>query len=103
MHRFYLPPEQCQSPILTLTGHEAHHGLRVRRLRRGERVSVLDGEGREYLCETAELGRDVRLTVCETRSVPATPHRVTLVQGLLHGKLFDGIIQKATELGVHRI
>ena len=48
MHRFYLPPEECQGLLLTLSGREAHHALHVLRLRHGEPVAVLDGAGHEY-------------------------------------------------------
>lgn len=104
MHRFYLPPDQCHASSLTLTDREAHHGLHVLRLRRGDPVTVLDGAGGEYLCQTAELARTtIGLTVRQMRSVPPLPYEVTLVQALLKGKMFDAIIQKATELGVSRI
>ena len=58
MHRFYLPPEQCQEPSMFLTGREAHHAQHVVRVRRGERVAVLDGAGLELLCEVQEFDRD---------------------------------------------
>jgi 16S rRNA (uracil1498-N3)-methyltransferase len=104
MHRFFLPPDQCHATRLTLTGREAHHGQHVLRLRQGEPVIVLDGAGHERLCETTAIARDaIRLEVIRTVAVPAPPFRITLVQGLPKGKLMDSIVQKATELGVHRV
>src|SRR6266404_3773024 len=38
MPRFYLPPDQCADPALFLTGREAHHAIRVMRLRRGDSI-----------------------------------------------------------------
>ena len=58
MHRFYMPPEECRAAVLSLTGGEAHHALRVLRVRAGERVMVLDGAGQELHCTVAEHGRD---------------------------------------------
>jgi 16S rRNA (uracil1498-N3)-methyltransferase len=104
MHRFYLPPEQCQGPTLKLEDREAHHGLHVLRLRRGERVAVLDGAGHELLCETRETGRDaIQLEVVQKNFIAPLPYQVTLLQAIPKGKAFETIIQKATELGVHRI
>ena len=104
MHRFYLPPEQCQEPTLFLTGREAHHARHVLRIRRGERVTVLDGAGQEFLCEVQEYDRDkVRLAVVEKRFHPAPPCQVTLLQAVPKGKIIEAIIQKATELGASRI
>ncbi len=104
MHRFYLSPDQCQSDALILDGREAHHALHVLRVKRGERVTVLDGAGLDCLCEVQELERNqIHLMVIEKRSVPPLPYRITLLQALPRGKLIEAIIQKATELGAARI
>jgi 16S rRNA (uracil1498-N3)-methyltransferase len=104
MHRFYLPPGRCVGPALTLSDREAHHGLHVLRLRQGDKVTVLDGAGGEFLCAVADQGRhDLRLRVIEEKFVPPLPWRITLLQAIPKGKLFDTILQKATELGAHRI
>jgi 16S rRNA (uracil1498-N3)-methyltransferase len=104
MHRFYLPPAHCQGAALLLTGREAHHALHVLRVRRGECVTVLDGEGQHLECEVQETGRDhLGLGVVERRSVTPLPYQITLLQAIPKGKLLEAIIQKAAELGVSRI
>jgi 16S rRNA (uracil1498-N3)-methyltransferase len=104
MHRFYLPPEQCQDTELVLTGREAHHALDVLRAQRGERVVVLDGAGHEFLCEIRERSRgEVRLVATQKNFIPPLPYRMTLLQAVPKGKTFELILQKATELGVSRI
>jgi len=45
----------------------------------------------------------VRLQVIERRFIPPLPWQVTLLQAVPKGKLFESIIQKATELGACRI
>jgi len=104
MHRFYLAPDQCREPSLRLADREARHAIHVLRLRRGERVAVLDGAGNEFLCEVKNLEREaVQLAVVHQQFVPPLPCQVTLLQAIPKGKLFESIIQKATELGVARI
>lgn len=104
MHRFYLAPEQCKDPALFLTGREAHHALRVLRVRRGERVTVLDGAGLELLCDVQEFDRDkVKLAVIERHLQPGPLAQITLLQAVPKGKIIESIIQKATELGASRI
>ncbi len=104
MHRSYLPPDQCQQPTLLLTGGEAHHARHVLRIQRGEPITVLDGAGREYVCEVQDYEADkARLTVSETRCHPAPPSQITLLQAVPKGKIMEAIIQKATELGAFRI
>jgi 16S rRNA (uracil1498-N3)-methyltransferase len=103
-HRFYLPPDQCRGRALQLTGGEAHHALRVLRVRSGERVTVLDGAGHEFLCEVAGAEDDqVGLKILEKHSQRAPPWELTLLQALPKGKLIESIIQKAAELGAVRI
>ncbi len=104
MHRFYLPPDQCQGESLWLTGGEAHHARHVVRVRRGDRVVVLDGAGCELLCEVQESDRDrAGLAVIEKRYHAPPTGRITLLQAVPKGKLMEAIVQKATELGVFRI
>ena len=46
MHRCYLPAADFSSSTLTLEGEEAHHALRVMRLRAGDECEVFDGAGK---------------------------------------------------------
>jgi 16S rRNA (uracil1498-N3)-methyltransferase len=104
MHRFHLPPDQCRQHVLTLSAREAHHALHVLRLREGERVVVLDGAGTEFLCEVQDANaREVTLQVRQRQAIPPSACQVTLLQAVPKGKTMDLIVQKATELGVHRI
>ena len=104
MHRFYLPTEASEGASLTLTQREAHHALHVVRLRRGERVSVLDGVGHEYLCDVREASREsVTLAVLHKTAIPPLPYHITLLQAVTKGKAFENTIQKATELGAFRV
>jgi 16S rRNA (uracil1498-N3)-methyltransferase len=104
MHRFYLPPVECRRNPLTLLEREAHHALNVLRLRARERVVVLNGAGDEYLCEVLETGRQgVTLNLLHKHNIPPPPFQVTLAQAVTRGKSMETILQKATELGAHRI
>jgi 16S rRNA (uracil1498-N3)-methyltransferase len=104
MHRFYLPPDQCQGPTLRLSRKDSHHAVRVLRLREGERVAVLDGVGNEYLGEVRTAARtSVTLALLQKNSLPPLPYQLTLLQAVPKGKTMDSIVQKATELGAFRI
>jgi 16S rRNA (uracil1498-N3)-methyltransferase len=104
MHRFFLPPETSSGASLMLSGSEGHHALHVMRVRKAEQIILLDGAGGERLCEVISTGKStLNLQVLEKRTVAALPYQLTLVQALPKGKLFESIIQKATELGVSRI
>ena len=100
MHRFYLPPEHCAGAALRLAGREAHHALRVLRVKYGEMVAVLDGIGNEFLCTVDRCSRDaVTLSVSLKNFTPAPPCPVTLLVAVPKGKIIEDIIQKSVELG----
>lgn len=104
MHRFYLPPAQCGGPLLCLDDRESHHALHVLRLQRGEPVTVLDGAGSQFLCEVQTLDRKrVQLAVKEKHVAAARAGAITLLQAVPKGKMFESIVDQATQLGVARI
>ena len=104
MHRFYLPPASCREDLLRLDGREAHHALHVLRIHRGENVTVLDGAGTEFFCDVESATKNsLVLAVKEKKFTPAPPCPLTLLVAIPKGKLIESIIQKAVELGAHRI
>jgi 16S rRNA (uracil1498-N3)-methyltransferase len=104
MHRFYLPPENCAGNSLRLDGREAHHALKVLRVKYGELVGVLDGAGNEFLCTVENCSRDsVTLSVSLKNFKPPPSSQITLLVAIPKGKIIESIIQKSVELGAHRI
>jgi 16S rRNA (uracil1498-N3)-methyltransferase len=104
MHRFYLSPEKCAGNSLRLDGREAHHALKVLRVKYGELVAVLDGVGNEFLCTIENCSRDsVTLSVSLKNFKPPPSCSVTLLVAIPKGKIIESIIQKSVELGARRI
>ena len=104
MHRFYLPRKMIEKEGLVLSGSEAHHCHHVLRLSEGDRLIVFDGEGHEHLCKIVEASaKKISLAEVQKQTTTPLPFRVTLAQAIAKGKTMDTIIQKATELAVHRI
>jgi len=87
---------------LTLSGAEADHLLKSRRMRPGERFALQDPAGARFVVELlGQAGRTATVRVLEPAPVPAPPPcRVTLVQAAVKEKAAEWIVQKATELGV---
>ncbi len=105
LHRFYAPPEAIDESVIRLDERESHHLRHVLRLKPGARVLVFDGTGVEYegiVLETPERCASVGIRMRTTPTVES-PLELTLAQALLKGEKFDLVVQKATELGVHRI
>lgn len=104
MHRCYLPAADFSSPTLTLEGEEAHHALRVMRLRAGDECEVFDGAGNAARARILAAGGG-SLTLGELRPLPPLPPvaGITLALAIPKGGNMDLIVQKAVELGVQRI
>jgi 16S rRNA (uracil1498-N3)-methyltransferase len=83
----------------TLSDDDAHHLVRVLRLRDGERVTVSDGRGRWRECRFDGAGLVVEGEIeSESRSGD-----VTVLFALSKGDKPETAVQKLTELGVARI
>ena len=103
MHRFYADAPFAPGDRVPLTPEDAAHAERVLRLRPGAEVELL-GFGLRCRGILAE-GPDGQLAVETSAPLPSTEPRlrVTLYQGLPKADKMEWIVQKAVELGVHRI
>lgn len=90
---------------LTLDDSAGHHLARVLRVRPGDPVVLFNGKGGEMQAETEAVHpRSVTLRLVRHDPVDReAPLEVTLLQGLSRGARMDYTVEKATELGVHRI
>jgi len=104
MHRFFLPGNQATGDFICLSGSEAHHAVQVLRLKTGDKVAVLDGKGRTWLCEISECGRrSVILQINEKVPAPEPRFDLFLYQAVTKTKSMDFILQKGVEIGVRAI
>ena len=89
---------------LILPESEAHHARDVLRLKRGDKVTVFNGLGREVRAEIIEIdGDQVRLRTLQETRTPPLPCRIVLAQAIPKGKNMDLIVQKAVEIGAAEI
>lgn len=86
---------------VTVTGEEASHLLKSRRLRNGEVFAMQDLSGMRCLVELAGVnGRQAKVLVLEPLPIPPPPPlRLHLLQAAVKDKAAELIVQKATELG----
>jgi 16S rRNA (uracil1498-N3)-methyltransferase len=108
MRRFYAALDQFNDAQVHLSLEESKYLRDVLRLRKGDEVSVFDGEGKEFLCRVQEAGsgKEIsRLEIVKETDPPAPESKLdlTLAIALLKGEKFNLVIQKATELGVTKI
>jgi len=105
IQRFLCSPIKQNQNQVTLTGDTAHHLIRVLRLKIGDRLCVFDQSGYEWDAEIVAKKRqsvEVVLLNCHQPDVES-PLQITLLQSISKSNRMDLVMQKATELGVHRI
>lgn len=104
MRYFHIPLCQISDDKVQISGRELHHLANVLRLREGDEIAVLDGVGGVYEVVIVSCGSDVAIGEIRARQqVQQSQVEVTLLVGLPKADKMDMIVQKATELGVHRI
>jgi 16S rRNA (uracil1498-N3)-methyltransferase len=87
---------QCVLPL-----PQAHHAVRVLRLKAGDTVVLFNGDGAEYAAVIVDAGRD-RLALDVTARAAVDRESllaVTLAQAVSGGERMDYTVQKAVELG----
>jgi len=103
--RLYTPTSLSAGVDVNLSKEQAHYIGRVLRLKPDDEIRLFNADDGEWLGLVAKIGRKdatVRLVnALETASESALA--VHLVQGISRGERMDFVVQKATELGVHRI
>ena len=104
MARFYCPLPLVSGQVLGLPPTAARH-VQVLRLQPGHALTLFNGEGGEFSAEVQHMGRsEVRVVVGEHRAVECEAAvQVHLAVGMPANERMDWLVEKATELGVHRI
>lgn len=92
------------SDVVCLAGEEAHHALRVRRLRAGDRVVLFDGVGGEARAQITRADADRLEANILSRTTTVAPRRsLTLAVAMPKGPRADWLVEKAAELGVRTL
>lgn len=104
MARFYCPLPLVAGQVVDLPPTAARH-VQVLRMQPGHTLTLFNGEGGEFSAEVQHMGRsDVRVVVGEHRDVECEAAcQVHLAVGMPANERMDWLVEKATELGVHRI
>jgi 16S rRNA (uracil1498-N3)-methyltransferase len=99
LHRFFVDPGAVSGDRFPLPASIEHQVRTVLRLRDGERIVLLPGDGDELICRL----EDGSCAVESRHPAGGEPaHRLTIIQALLKGDGLDEVVQRATELGAAR-
>ncbi|MGH2489542.1 MAG: RsmE family RNA methyltransferase [Candidatus Limnocylindria bacterium] len=98
-HRFFVDPGTVSADRIPVPGAIAHQVTRVLRLRDGDEVVLLEGDGQEVRCRLDDAWLDV---LSRTPALGEPRHRLTVVQALLKGDHLEPVVRHGTEVGVSR-
>ena len=97
IHRFFVTHADVAGDRFPLPASIEHQVRRVLRMRDGESLVLLTGDGMELVCRLDDGACDV----VERRAAAGEPaHRLTIVQALLKGDALETVVRQATEVGV---
>lgn len=108
IHQFFIKQSQVgENSTVTLEGSDARHIRLVLRLKKGNRIRLVDDEQNLHEADIEEVtDRSVLARIVETRDAgvdsPFT-RRLTVVQGIPRLPKADLIVRQLTELGAERI
>lgn len=105
MANFYITKDMIKDTAVIITGDEAVHISRVLRMKKGDEVTLCDGEGMFYdaVLECFDA-KSVTARITKKYCAPTEPKvRITIYQGVPKNPKLETIVQKATEIGVARI
>jgi 16S rRNA (uracil1498-N3)-methyltransferase len=105
-HTFFASPDDITEGTIQFSDEEAHHAVRVLRVKTGDEASVVDGKGNWYETTLTVVGR--RSMVGSIRNhrlgVGEPVYDLTLGVGMLKNTArFETFLEKAVELGVRRV
>lgn len=101
MANFYIEKEQLNENTALITGEEAQHISRVLRMKKGDAVTLCDGEGNFYEARLTEFDeKSVTAEILSVRPAETEPQvKLCIFQGVPKNPKLETIIQKLTEIG----
>jgi 16S rRNA (uracil1498-N3)-methyltransferase len=103
LYRFFLPDAPAGDTV-QITGEDANHIGYALRMKPGENLVLTHG-GVDYYCTIVDLTRNmVTASINKTEASRGEPSiKLTLYQSIPKGEKMEQIIQKSTEIGIHKI
>tara|TARA_B100001964_G_scaffold37308_1_gene40408 strand:+ start:2332 stop:3060 length:729 start_codon:yes stop_codon:yes gene_type:complete len=104
MNRFYVPFHTGLNN-LWIDSSESHHIIHVKRLRIGDNIIVFNGTGDEFEAEIEDIeGNRVKVRINQQRIISKENiFGIDIAFAIPKGKRSHLLIQKCTELGVHKL
>lgn len=102
MHKFFTPKELINGDVAKIIGDDVKHIYKVLRISEGEKVTLNNCQGVEYLGRVKSVSKqEVLIEILEKLELNNESNvKIYLFQGLPKSQKMDLIVQKGTELGI---
>ena len=102
MHKFFTPKELINGDVAKIIGDDVKHIYKVLRISEGEKVTLNNCEGVEYLGRVKSVSKqEVLIEILEKLELNNESNvKIYLFQGLPKSQKMDLMVQKGTELGI---
>lgn len=105
MNIYYAPPSQIHRRVAELLGQEARHAAKVMRVREGDTLTIVDGEGGRYEGPVRRITKkSVQVEITSRQQVAAPVPELILGMGIIKKRdRLEFAVEKAVELGARHI
>ena len=102
MHRFFIKSIINKTKQVIIPENLRHQLINVLRLSVGDKITLFDNSGWEYITELKEIKKDnlIGFIIEKQKNSSEPTIKITLYQPILKSDKFEFILQKGTELGV---
>ena len=103
MHRFYIKSNINKTNEVIIPENIRHQLINVLRFTVGDKITLFDNSGWEYITELKEIKKDnlIGFIIEKQKNLSEPQIKITLYQPVLKSNKFEFILQKGTELGVN--
>lgn len=105
MSKFFVKKDDISGENICISNEDVNHITKVLRLSEKNSIIICDGQGMDYEAEIVQIEKK-RILCKILKAVPSETEpeiQVTIYQGIPKAAKMEYIIQKAVELGVHKI
>jgi len=102
-HLFYfvIPHHSPKEGDIVLQGEEAHHAIRVVRVKAGEHIGFIDGQGGKWFCKVTNICKDILTAKIIKYQYIQKETDVCLIIGWLHrDNAIETLVTYGTEMGI---
>jgi 16S rRNA (uracil1498-N3)-methyltransferase len=104
MHSFYIEDVINSEQAAINRAEQLHHLRDVLRLKTGDRITIFDSAGQEFLCSITSITRQqAMLKIIERRAARLTKFKLVVACALPRKAGLDDIVDKLTQIGVDTI